>query len=463
MSAILPALSGRIVLRLGCGAVLALLVFSSFETYRIQDSISERHAEIYGRYAKQDEALRRLRRNVFLAGNYVRDFFLSTTPERIPLFEANLQRVKEDSRDALSRLDRSRIPAGLDAAVSSEIAQFWEAIDPIVRTMVKATDDEEYAFVQREISPRRTRLYTTLLDITEADQQVLQRNEMEFAASRRAALRRLLKILGLCVALGLLVSWFSVGHAERLEAQTARQYQEATLAKHELERLSARLVEIEEEGRRSLSRELHDEIGQTLTALRIEIAHALKQADGQQLKEELEHARALAERSVQTVRNICLLLRPALLDDLGLIPALQWQLQEFSRRSGIACQFSESGVQQHLPDSVKTCVYRMVQEALHNCEKHAAAAHIQVSLRQEPGWLTLEVADDGRGFALDAKGMPSQGSGLGIVGMRERAAMVGGKLSIKSSLGNGTRLAASIPLPTKRAAQPASAPRGVTV
>jgi signal transduction histidine kinase len=166
---------------------------------------------------------------------------------------------------------------------------------------------------------------------------------------------------------------------------------------------------------------------------------------------------------VQTVRNICLLLRPALLDDLGLIPALQWQLQEFSRRSGIACQFSESGVQQHLPDSVKTCVYRMVQEALHNCEKHAAAAHIQVSLRQEPGWLTLEVADDGRGFALDAKGMPSQGSGLGIVGMRERAAMVGGKLSIKSSLGNGTRLAASIPLPTKRAAQPASAPRGVTV
>jgi hypothetical protein len=118
-----------------------------------------------------------LRRNVFLAGNYVRDFFLSTTPGRIPLFEANLQRVKEDSREALSRLDRSRIPADLDAAVSSEIAQFGEAIDPITRTMVKATDDEEYAFVQREISPRRTRLYTTLLDITEADRQVLQPNE----------------------------------------------------------------------------------------------------------------------------------------------------------------------------------------------------------------------------------------------------------------------------------------------
>jgi signal transduction histidine kinase len=260
-----------------------------------------------------------------------------------------------------------------------------------------------------------------------------------------------------------MVSWFTVRHAERLEAQTARQYQEVTLAKHELERLSARLLEIEEEGRRSLSRELHDEIGQTLTALRIEIAHALKQADGQQMKDELEHARALAERSVQTVRNICLLLRPALLDDLGLIPALQWQLQEFSHRSGIACKFSESGVEPHLPDSVKTCIYRMVQEALHNCEKHAAAANILVSLRQEPGWLTLEVVDDGRGFAFDAKGLPGRGSGLGIVGMRERAAMVGGKLSIESSPGKGTRLAATIPLPTELMAQPALAPHEVSL
>jgi signal transduction histidine kinase len=236
-----------------------------------------------------------------------------------------------------------------------------------------------------------------------------------------------------------------------------------TLAKHELERLSARLLEIEEEGRRSLSRELHDEIGQTLTALRMEIAHASKQADGQQMKDELEHARALAERSVQTVRNICLLLRPALLDDLGLIPALQWQVQEFSHRSGIACKFSESGVEPHLPDSVKTCIYRMVQEALHNCEKHAAAASIQVSLRQEPGWLTLEVVDDGCGFAFDAKAMPGRGSGLGLVGMRERAAMVGGKLSIESSPGKGTRLAATIPLPTELAVQPAFEPREVSL
>jgi signal transduction histidine kinase len=456
-------LSRRFVLRMGYGAVLVLLVFSSWEAYRIQDSTSERHAEVYRGYLKQDEALRRLRQNVFLISTYVRDFFLSTNQDRISHFEADLQSVKTACEDALRQLDHSRIAADRDSVLRQDLAEFWETIGPITRTMAQATDNEEYEFVQREVVPRRTRLYTELLEITEAEQDVLQRNELDFAATRKAALQRLLRTLGLCLTLGLLVAWFSLRHAEHLEAETARQYEEVALTKRELERLSARLLEIEEEGRRSLSRELHDEIGQTLTALRIEIAHALKQADGQQMKDELEHARALAERSVQTVRNICLLLRPALLDDLGLIPALQWQLQEFSHRSGIACQFSESGVEQHLPDSVKTCIYRMVQEALHNCEKHAAAAHIQVSLRQEPGWLTLEVADDGRGFAFDAKHMPGRDGGLGIVGMRERAAMVGGKLSIESSPGKGTRLAATIPLPTELAAQAASAPHEVSL
>ena len=451
------------MLRLGYGAILILLVFSSLEAYRIQDSVSERHAEGYGRYVKQDGALRRLRRNVFLTSTFVRDFFLSTDPERTKQFEADLQKAKADCQDALSRLDRSRIPADRDAALRRDFAQFWETMEPITGTMSNATDGEEYEFVQREVVPRRTRLYDELLEITEADQEVLQRDELDFAVSRQAALRRLLQTLGLCFALGLLVSWFSLRHAEHLEAETARQYEEVALAKRELERLSVRLLEIEEEGRRRLSRELHDEIGQTLTALRIEIAHALKQADGGQLKDGLDRARALTERSVQTVRNICLLLRPALLDDLGLIPALQWQLQDFSRRSGIACEFTESGAQDHLPDSVNTCVYRVVQEALNNCEKHAGASRIRVSVRQEPGLLTLEVADDGRGVALDAKGMPSHGRGLGILGMRERTAMVGGKLSFESSPGNGTRLAVTIPLPLDLVSQAAAAPDGVSV
>ena len=143
-------------------------------------------------------------------------------------------------------------------------------------------------------------------------------------------------MLGLCVALGILVAVFSSQHAGRLELATAQQYQQAMLAKREMEQLSARLLEIEEDSRRRLSRELHDGIGQALAVMQIELSHmyALTSDDQPGMRERLERARQLSEKTVQTVRNIALLLRPALLDDLGLTPALEWLLEDFQRRSG---------------------------------------------------------------------------------------------------------------------------------
>jgi signal transduction histidine kinase len=152
-----------------------------------------------------------------------------------------------------------------------------------------------------------------------------------------------------------------------------------------------------------------------------------------------------------------LLLRPALLDDLGLVPALQWQLEEFARRSGIGCEFSGDGVDDMLPDSVKTCVYRVVQEALHNCEKHAGANRVSVGLREHPDSLTVEVRDNGCGFELNEKSMPNRGAGLGILGMRERAARLGGTLTVETAPGMGTLLTLRLPLvatPAVAAEQP---------
>ncbi len=196
-------------------------------------------------------------------------------------------------------------------------------------------------------------------------------------------MRRLLFMLGLCVALGIAVAWISLRYAGRLERQTAAHLEEVARAKHEIEQLPARLLEAEEDSRRRLSRELHDEIGQTLAVLQIELTRAYTLTDDTQalVREQLLRARDLAEKTVQTVRNISLLLRPALLDDLGLTPALQWLAEDFEKRSGVVCEFSEEGVDDLLPDSVKTCVYRVAQEALHNCEKHAGASHARVSRR----------------------------------------------------------------------------------
>jgi signal transduction histidine kinase len=246
-------------------------------------------------------------------------------------------------------------------------------------------------------------------------------------------------MLALGVLLSVVVARASLKHAQILESRAERHYQE-------LQKLSARLLHVEEEGRRRLSRELHDEIGQALALLQIEISNALASPQPPGARRPLERAHELAEQTVQTIRNIALLLRPTLLDDLGLVPALQFQLEDFLRRNPIACDFAEEGVADQLPDPARTCVYRVIQEALHNCEKHSAATKVRVLVRQLPDSLLAEVEDNGRGFALDPQGMPARNTGLGLLGIRERAAIAGGTLEIDSEPGRGTRITLRIPL-----------------
>jgi signal transduction histidine kinase len=184
-----------------------------------------------------------------------------------------------------------------------------------------------------------------------------------------------------------------------------------------------------------------------LTLLRIEISHLGREGSlGPADQDRLQRARSLAEEAVRHTRDIALLLRPSHLDDLGLEAALQWHAEEFSRRTRIPCQFSAEGLHEQLPDAWKTCVYRIVQEALHNCEKHAAPIQVQVRVLQAPEHLSLEVRDDGVGFDLNESGAPLRSAGLGLLGMRERAAMLGGALSITSARGHGTTVRVDLPL-----------------
>jgi signal transduction histidine kinase len=290
-------------------------------------------------------------------------------------------------------------------------------------------------------------LYNALRELTVADQQVLQDRQGEFAETRRRAAERLLLMLAIGVVLSVLAARLSVRHTENLERKADLHFAAVEQTRAELQQLSARLLETEEDGRRKLSRELHDEIGQTLALLQIELSRAQSSSTAPAaVPEHLERARDLAERTVQTVRNISGILRPALLDDLGLVPALQFQLEDFLRRSGIACEFLEEGVADQLPDPVKTCVYRVVQEALHNCEKHSGARKVRVSVRQFPEALVAEIEDDGAGFQMDSQHHPVRSRGLGLLGMRERAGNVGGSLIVDSAPEHGTRIALRIPL-----------------
>src|SRR5581483_2179403 len=226
----------------------------------------------------------------------------------------------------------------------------------------------------------------------------------------------------------------------RLQGEARLRLAESVGARASLQELSAKLVRAQEEERRALSRELHDEAGQSFSAIMLEAENLLDLNHNSCLVPRLESIRNLAERGVAETRNMALLLRPSMLDDFGLVPALNWQAKETAKRTGLRVQVVAPDMQQELPEEHKTCIYRVVQEALNNVARHAQASAVQISLQQHSGELQLSIQDDGTGF--DSQRV----RGLGLLGMEERARHLGGTFAVDSQAGRGTLLKINLPL-----------------
>ena len=224
--------------------------------------------------------------------------------------------------------------------------------------------------------------------------------------------------------------------AQRHRLQTERD-------RAELRSLSQKLVRAQEEERKSISRELHDQFGQMLTALRMELGNLedLRGSPGGDFKEHLTEAKSLAERTLRGVRDMAMGLRPSMLDDLGLAPAVEWQAREFARRSGLEVSVQIDGSLENLPESHRTCIYRVVQEALTNCARHSQAKDIRITLHGRGDLVSLTVQDDGVGFTPQL----ASGRGLGLVGIEERVRELGGEVSVFSQPRRGTLLRVEIP------------------
>jgi signal transduction histidine kinase len=172
------------------------------------------------------------------------------------------------------------------------------------------------------------------------------------------------------------------------------------------------------------------------------LALALRPFD-KELRERVDRVREMVESSLAVIRNMALLLRPAMLDDLGLAAALGWLAREISRLAGLHIQVQADDLPPDLPDEHKTCVFRIVQEALHNIQKHANANAVEITVRASDAWLSVTVQDDGRGF------QQGRNHGLGLTGMHERAESLGGSVKITSGPGKGTLIEVALPLPQR--------------
>jgi two-component system sensor histidine kinase UhpB len=234
---------------------------------------------------------------------------------------------------------------------------------------------------------------------------------------------------------------------DRFEQDSRRRRAEAEIqeARQQLQALSTRLLEVQEEERRDIARELHDEIGQSLTLVKIKLQTVLhRNGDGRVLTEECVD---IASQTLEQVRAMSLNLRPPALDDLGLEAALQWALDRQAGASGWEIEFAADPIPARLAMETETACFRVAQEALTNATRHAGAKKIAVHLKIGDGRLELTVRDDGRGFDQESvRRRPADCSSLGLISMKERAALAGGRLEIESASGSGTTVRAVFPL-----------------
>lgn len=233
--------------------------------------------------------------------------------------------------------------------------------------------------------------------------------------------------------------------------EAERMHDELAAGNRELQALAARVFTLQEDERRAISRELHDDIGQSVTAMKMAASAALNEDDAQQRRDDLEDILVLADATLERVRDISILLRPPQLDALGLEAALRWHAERLLRGAGLVPALQIEALPRRPEPAVEQACFRIAQEALTNVMRHARASRVVLELRDAGDGLHLRVVDDGTGFSPDAA------RGLGLVIMRERAHVIGGRLEVTASPDQGTRVQAWLPY----AEVPAS-PREVT-
>jgi signal transduction histidine kinase len=439
------ASQSRTILLAGFGGLLLLMAFAGFDATRAMWETQSRNEEIQREFLSRSRRLDEIRSDVYLSGTYVRDFLLEPEPSQAERYRSELNRLRREM-DRETAAYSLLVPSGERqpfSVLQQRLTDFWRSIDPVFAWNPDERRLRGYEFARDEVLPRRA----AMLGL--ADQIALTNEGQLSAASQRVAelfsrvRTRLVITLILTLGIGVLLALFSSRRILALERQAAARLEEVTQARTELKELSARLLEVQENERRSIARELHDEVGQSLSAVLValsNLAAEIPETVRPWLERHVESVRKLAESSVAAVRNLALLLRPSMLDDLGLVPALQWQARETARRTGMLVKVATENVSDDLADEHKTCVYRVVQEALHNASRHAAAKQVRVTVKHEQKRLLVLVQDDGRGFD------PRKERGLGLLGMEERVTHLGGSFEIQSEPGKGTLLAVDLPL-----------------
>ena len=421
--------------------LLTLIVVSILAAQRKADAAYAHLNSLNTRYRNVETRLRRVRSSLHLSGILARDYLLDTTTPPSE-YQSRLVAYHLESEQMIAELEpllREPDPEQY-RELRRQMNEYWRAYEPLFDG---ATIDR-YSFLRREIVPRRDAVMQISAEIEAINNRTLLAQQEASEARQRELHQYFTATLAASLTLGLAVAIIAVIRIRVLEWRSEEQHGRTQQAEQELRRLTNQLVRTQEEERKILSRELHDELGQMLTALRMEIGRAERaQALGSPaFAQTLAESKALVDRMMRMVRDLAMGLRPSMLDDLGLEPALAWQAREFSRRYNVPVDLSVDGDLERLPDPQRTCVYRVVQEALTNCAKHSAATEIEVKVVRQRTRLDVSVRDNGVGMAST-----TNHKGLGLTGIKERVKDINGAASIETRPGGGTVVHITLPVP----------------
>lgn len=434
----------RRILLLAFGGLLTLMVVAGLESFRSLQRLNVLEREVNQQFAAHTDALMTIVISVHSYNNQIERYLMPGETAEISPSAEDVERSGVEARAALERYpeDRDTQEQELVGQIADHLAQQRNLFVRASSWRVEDRTRNAQQFLTDEMLPHRTYILQVSREMASLNDHRL--NDANLAlADRYTRLRsRVVAMLTLSLAAGMLLSLIGGLYILRLESQGRRRYVALAQSRRQLEDLSARMVEAQEAERRTISRELHDEVGQTLGALLLEVGHMarLVPRNDQIAQGQIARIKSATESAVKSIRDMALLLRPPMLDDLGLIPALEWQAREVSRRSNLEVAVDSENVSDRLPDELKVCIYRLVQEALNNAATHSGAKSAKVTVVRKGDQISVRVEDDGLGFD------PSRTRGMGLLGMEERVRRLNGTFTVESAIGKGTKVTVELPL-----------------
>jgi signal transduction histidine kinase len=410
----------------------------------------ERSAAVHARYTRGQELLFAVRSQVLLGSIYLRDALVESNQSSTG---AGLARDQLRSLQAEVNQELEQYEA-IDSAdhgpawtqLKDELGDYW---DTAVRLVALEPNDRTAAQsrLQTEVIPKREGIVHLSDEVRQVMADGASREQQELSEANWQARRRIWETTAVAVVVGVAIAMLSAWYVRRLEAIVLEDHAEVARNRQELRHLSGRLVRAQEDERRAIARELHDEIGQALTAVDVELAVAegVVGTDGRAAAA-IHEARTVTQRALGGVRDLSQLLRPSMLDDFGLPDTLKWYLRKFSDRTGVRTELVEDRLSDRLPLDVEVCVYRTIQEALTNVSRHAQATACRVFVQRLASSVIVTVEDDGVGLPVPDASNGARRDGVGLVGIRERVSELGGMFRIEGKGGKGTRLTIELPL-----------------